>query len=180
MAKVKIKGVENVTKRIKENFEKIRKDPQLLAEIAVVMQEEMLGQARSGVQASQKGKSKFPSLSDSWIVTREYLSKFNARDGQYFAGGKTSNLTFTGALLSHGTKKRIEASSGTAIVEANSGNHPGYKTAHGHTKGPSYANLIKWQAASGRRFLVVSDRLISRINVLTKRFVRKLIVTKGI
>jgi hypothetical protein len=172
MAKVTIKGIPELKKNITETFDKIRKDPELLAQIAVATKDNILGYARSG--RNPETKKSFPSLSDSWRAKRDYLSRFNEADGEFYLGTGKSNLTFTGSLLKS-LKSKIVPSKSSVIVEA-TGMHPGYKSGpNGKAKKIKNDVLVGYLKDKGFEFLTVSDDLRKRINVLTKAFVRRLI-----
>lgn len=171
MARVTIKGIPELKKNIAKTFDQIRKDPGLLTEIANETRKNILGFARSG--KNPETKKTFPKLSDSWRAKRDYLSRFNQADGEFYLGSGKSNLTFTGALL-RSIRSRIIQSKGTVLVEA-IGDHPGYKTGGKNTESIKNEKLVGYLKDKGFEFLTVSDDLRKRINVVTKAFVRRLI-----
>lgn len=173
MASVKFKGFPAVRDKIKEEFEKIRKDPELLRTIADASQKDIVGFTRSG--KSPKDRKTFDGLSESWYKKRDYLLKYNS-PGEYFLYSLKSNLTFTGKLL-ESIKFKIVPSQGEVVIEPE-GNHDGYKTKSGRTKSIPNKKLVGYLASQGREFLFVSDALRKRINVLTKAFIRRMILKK--
>jgi hypothetical protein len=173
MAYVKIKGIDKVSKNIKQEFDRIRKDPELLSEIALISKDDMVKNARAG---RGPDKTKFKDVSYSWYTRRLALSKYN-NTSEFFPLGLQSKLSFTGNLLSRGIKAFIYPNKGIVEVKAD-GVHPGYRTKSGRTKPVEYDKIVNGNRKSGRDFLYVSDGLVKRINVLTKRFIRRLISKK--
>lgn len=168
MAKVSIKGIPELKKNIEKTFDQIRKDPQLLAQIATVTKDNILGYARSG--KNPETKKAFPSLSDSWLEKREYLKRYNRPD-EFFLDSSKSNVTFTGSLLKS-LKAKIVPSRASVTIET-TGDHPGYKTGSSKTDSIKNDVLVGYLKDKGFEFLTVSEDLRKRINVLTKAFVRR-------
>ncbi len=173
---VKFKNIPNVRDSIRREFDRIKKDPELLRQIGEVTVRDIVGNARAGRDAETR--QKFPvGLSESWVSTRRYLSRFNSVS-EYFFGveSRKSNLTFTGKFLeSFKFKINQNDSSVTILTE---GEHPGYKTKTGSTKPVSNEKLLGYLEDKGFIFFGVSKDVRSRIVVLTKRFIRNLIKTR--
>lgn len=172
-AKVTIKGLDHLESKIRTTFDSIRKDPELLNQIALASKDNIIGYAKTG--KNPETNSTFPALSKSWIDKRDYLKKFNAVD-PLFLDSRKSNITFTGTLLKSIIAK-IKPSDASVIVQA-TGDHPGYKTRKKPTKSISNEKLVGFLEEKGFIFLRVSDKLRTRINVITKAFVRR-IIRKG-
>ena len=173
---VKVKNLANVKESIRREFERIRKDPALLNEIGEVVVADVIGNARAGRDAETK--QKFPVLlSESWVKTRRYLSKYNSK-GSYFLGeeSRKGNVTFTGKFL-ESFKHLVKASLGEVVIFPE-GDHPGYAKKNGRTEPVSNEKLVGYLERHGFIFLGISKQLRSRINVLTKRFIRNLIKTR--
>jgi hypothetical protein len=166
-ASVKITGLGNVRKSVDNLFHRVKKNPALLLEIGEALQADVVNNARAGRSAD---KEAFRSLSDSWQKTREYLKKFNAI-GEFYIGGSSANLTFTGEFLKS-IRYRINPSEGLAIVEP-TGTHPGYKTKNGNTKKLSNLTLSKYLKELGFEFLFVSKAFQKRTSVIVRRFLRR-------
>lgn len=173
MAKVTIGNLNNIKEEIRREFSRIKSDPKLLVQIGEVCVSDIVGYARSGKDPSDA--SQFPGLSESWVEQRSDLRKYNSTS-EYFKDDSKSRLSFTGKLLESITYSINQA--GAFVRVFAKGQHPGYKTKNGRTDSISNEKLVEYQAAQGRSFLNVSDRLRRRINVLTKRFIRELIKTR--
>lgn len=173
---VKIKNIGRVKDEIRREFDRVRKDPALLVQIGEATVIDIVSHARAGRDA-ETGQHFPVGLSESWIKTRRYLSKFNPT-GEYFFGveRRKSNVTFTGKFL-ESFKFKIDTSEGSTRVYAD-GMHPGYRTKNGSTKQISNETLLGYLEEKGFIFFGISKRLRSRINVLTKRFIRNLIKTR--
>lgn len=168
MAKVKIKNLENVKNNIRREFDKIRRDPNLLTQIGEVTSEFIVKTSQTG-KSPESGET-FPSLSRSWMKTRERLKKFNST-GDFYLGTSKSNVTFTGKLLESLKKYRINQSEGLVIFDPE-GSHPGYRTGGGRTKSITFKTLLTYLADQGRVVLVINKSLEKRVNVLVKKFIR--------
>lgn len=174
--KVKFKNIANVRDNIRREFDRIRKDPELLRQVGAITLTDIVSNARAGRDAETR--QKFPiGLSESWVKTRKYLSKFNGVS-EYFYGveSRKSNLTFTGEFLKS-FKFRVDQNDASTTVFTE-GDHPGYKTKNGSTKPVSNEKLLGYLENKGFIFFGVSKELKSRIVVLTKRFIRNLIKTR--
>lgn len=173
---IKFKNIPLVRDRIRREFDRIRKDPGLLIEIGEVTVKDIVGNARAGRDAETRQKFAV-SLSESWVKTRKYLSKYNPTS-EYFLGvdSRKSNLSFTGKFL-ESFKFKINQNAGSVNI-APDGNHPGYKTKLGSTDSVSNEKLLEYLENKGFIFFGISKDLRSRIVVLTKRFIRNLIKTR--
>ena len=173
---VNFKNISNVKDRVRREFERIRKDPALLKQIGELTLSDIVSHARAGRDAETKKKFAV-SLSESWVSTRRYLSKFNST-GEYYFGDESrkSNLTFTGKFL-ESFKFKINQDDGSTTVFTD-GTHPGYRTKNGSTKEVGNEKLLGYLEDKGFIFFGVSKALKSRIVVLTKRFIRNLIKTR--
>lgn len=173
---IKFKNIPNVRDSIRREFDRIRKDPELLKQIGEITVKDIVGNARAGRDAETR--QKFPvGLSESWIKTRLYLSKYNSVS-EYFFGveSRKSNLSFTGKFL-ESFKFKLNQNDGSVNISTE-GNHPGYKTKLGSTKDISNQKLLGYLENKGFIFFGISKDLRSRIAVLTKRFIRNLIKTR--
>lgn len=173
---VKFKNIANVRDSIRREFDRIKKDPELLRQIGDVTLKDIIGNARAGRDAETR--QKFPvSLSESWVKTRKYLSIFNGVS-EYFYGveSRKSNLSFTGKFL-ESFKFKTTPNDGKVTI-LTEGDHPGYKTQKGSTKPVNNNKLLGYLEDKGFIFMGVSLSLRSKINVLTKRFIRNLIKTR--
>lgn len=173
MASVKITGLKGAQDRIKKEFERIRRDPELLTDIAITCKEDMINNARAG--RGPDGKQ-FKPITRRWYDRRNSLLKNNT-PGEMFLFSMRSNLTFTGELLSRGIKAFIYPTRAFIEIKAD-GKHSGYRTSKGVTKSVDNSKIIDGNAKNGRKFLYVREALKRRINVLTKRFIRRLISNK--
>jgi hypothetical protein len=172
---VKIKNIGAVKQNIIREFNRVRKDPALLVQIGEATKNDIISHARAGRDA-ETGQHFPMQLSESWIKTRKYLSWYNSTS-EYFYGTerRKSNLTFTGKFL-ESFKFKINQNDASVTVFTE-GTHPGYQTRTGSTKPVDNNKLLGYLEGMGFVFMGVSDRLKSRINVLTKRFIRDLIKT---
>lgn len=176
MAYVKFKNIPNVKERIQREFKRIKTDPRLLREIGQVCVENIVGYARAGrTPGTTKKSGSFPYLSIEWLLKRDYLLKHNT-PSEFFLGSFKSNLTFTGKLL-ESVGFKVDAPNGLVKVDVD-GNHHGYKTGSGRGDSVPNKTIVEGLEKRGFVFLVVSDQLRKRVNVLTKRFIRKLIRDK--
>ena len=172
MARVKIKNIANVRDIVKREFDKIRRDPQLLREIGKVTSEFLVKTSQTG--KNPKTGEKYPRLSKSWVDQRDYLKRFNSIGG-FFLDSRKSNVTFTGKLLSAVKKFTVEEGNAVVIFEPD-GDHPGYKTASSRTKSVSFKKLLTYLADQGRVVLGINKTLEKRINILVRSFMRKKII----
>lgn len=129
------KSVARVEKSVRESFEKVINNQNLLKDIGTVVIKDIQFQTRKG---------KLKPLSDEWVNERKKIAKATATHPAYSA--RRSNLTLTGQLLD--SLKIIYSKAGEVIIEA-TGIHRPYK-----------ANYLKsWYriGQSGKRHLVKSS-----------------------
>ena len=172
MAQVKIKNIPQLKGKIKDLFEEIRKDTNLLNDIGVKSVE--LTQKFNRAGKSPKG-NKHPELSDKWIDKKEELRPFNKVSDYYKSGA--SNVTFTGELL-RSIVFKIMPSKGSVVLN-NKGQHKPYKDKSGPvSKSVSNDKLVEYLKDQGRNIYGLNKQMENVINKIVRSFINKKIRSK--
>lgn len=180
------KSVARVEKSVRESFEKVINNQNLLKDIGTVVIKDIQFQTRK----TRKGELK--SLSDEWIDERKKIAKATATHPAYSA--RRSNLTLTGQLLD--SLKIIYSKAGEVIIEA-TGIHRPYKASYlkswyrigqsgkrhlvkssntgMRTIGESIENkkLAEYVADQGREFMKVREGLNRQLKNLVVAYIRR-------
>lgn len=167
MATVKIKGLENVKRNVKELFEQTRKDEKLLEQMGIVLVTKTQDFNRAGLKPVD-GKKHKP-ISKSWINRKEELKATNTVDGNYYRTG-ASNLTFTGQLLKS-LKFKIFKNEGKVQLDATGTRKP-YKNLDGTPmeNTPTNDELAGYMKKQGRPIFGVGRQLNNVIVKLVRSF----------
>ena len=174
MAKVKINGLESVQLNIKNKFNKVIKNKQMLNEIGKTSVERMQFQARKAkpLQGKSKSPGKFPSgyPKSSTVMARRSIAKFNQTHSTFKA--TRGNLTITGQLID-ALKFKIKGSDVTFLIK---GSRKGYKRKSGkRSKTPKNEVVYSHLVDRNRNFRIIGfdDKLLKRINNIVKRTLRR-------
>ena len=168
MFKVSInqESIQRVEKNIKDAFNKVIRNQQMLNELGETIVVDIQGTNRSG--KSPKG-NKHPTLAESTIRNRRYLAKYNPTHPTY--SEKRSNVTITGELLDSLNSKTTGP--GKLQIEAE-GNHSQYK---GKTKsiGKEIANekLVGYLKDKGFFIMGIREKLIPRLRRTVIAYIRR-------
>ena len=95
MSKVKITGIPEVEKKIRETFKKVRESEQMLRDIGEFTSERIKAQARRGKPLNDD--KTFPALKKTSVAIRETLAETNSTHPTFKPS--RSNLTITGQLI---------------------------------------------------------------------------------
>lgn len=166
MASVRIRGFENINKRITQRvLGEIRKSG-LLQQLGRNITEDV----KKGTQTGQAG---WPELSKKWSDYRDKLASINKTDDQYRSG--RNNLTFTGQLL-NSLKTFIQVSKLRVIIRP-TGNHKKYKRLRTGKpdKGEPIKNqdIMDYQAELGRQAMILKQREVDKITTLVREYLTR-------
>lgn len=167
MAEVKIKGIDNLKRNVKDLFDDVRKDQSLLLEIGNETVRLTKGFLRSG---KNPDGTPLPELSPAWEKRKQALTATN-NPAKYYRYG-LSNLTFTGQLLDSMTVTKVNQSNASVEISIpdterkkpykNLNNKPVKKT-------PTNKKIYEYLVELGWNFFGINKQMTNVIN----RIVRK-------
>lgn len=176
MAKVKISGVQAVEANIKATFDKVIKSKAMKNEIGEFMVQRIQAEARRTKPLNEDRS--FPQLTENTVNRRKRLATVNNTQATFKPS--RSNLTFTGQLID-AIFYRIN-SSNEVVIDVRSSRRDPIQGIRGSALESPPTNKALQEELIGRGFLLYSaegiksePRIMSRINNIVKKFVRRAI-----
>lgn len=169
--KVEFKGLKQLELNLKNKFNKVTGNTQMLKEIGTATVKKIQFQARVTKPLQGKKVGKFPAgyPKSSTVEARRRIAKYNTTHSTYNA--KRANLTITGQLID-GVKFKIK----DGIKIFIDGKRKGYKNKNGtRSKSPDNDKVYKELLKRNRKFRIlgVDDKLIKVINNIVRRTLRR-------
>ena len=171
MAKVTLKGIPEVEKRIKQTFTKVTENTQMRKEIGDFVVGRIQGEARRGKPLNDNRT--FPPLKESSKAIREALSSKNPTHPTFSVN--RSNLTFSGQLIDN-----IVYELGRTVISIFVDNTRRFPIVGQNAESNNKTNKEVDRELRRRGFFLYTakgidsePRVIKRINNIVKKFVRR-------
>lgn len=173
MAKVTIDGIPRLKGAIKDLFDSVRKDQQMLLEIGDKTVEQTKAFNRAGKSPNGTRHTK---LETSTIESKKRLSKTN-KTSEFYRDG-FSNLTFTGQLIDAIKLKNIDRENSSVIIVAEGQRQP-YKNSKGKVtqkardNTPTNEKLVEYLRDMKRFVFGINKQIENNINKIVRKYLNQ-------
>lgn len=167
MAEVKIKNIDVLKSNIKELFNEVRSNDQMLLDVGNETVRLTKGFLRSG---KNPDGTVLPELSYSWEKRKQALTATNNPANYYKYG--LSNLTFTGQLLDSMTVEKIDRKNASAIIGIPDTKRQPYKNFNNKPvkKTPTNKKIYEYLTKMGWKFFGINKQMENVINRIVRKY----------